>query len=222
MSDKEGVHMHTNISRRGFISSAAIGAASVMFAPKCAVAAEENTTGLGLGLVVQASTDDGFKDSEVCETRVERNLVQFDRLAMIGKSEVVVAVLPPKTEIPNGARVTTSSGYSDSIAKITIDATWSMSTNNKMVELNKVVVNFIQKGGEITKRGVIAWNNDLFIKKEPAALKCTIKPTWGYLPYYGGNESMSHIIKAWGKIIPSGMSGSATKVECKLTYGCYA
>lgn len=209
------------ISRRSFLlAAAAAGAAGIINTPTTALADGSHQFEPSIELTVEATPCN--ENAEPCLTRIKEHSTTFDQLRMSGESELTVEILPPSRASSNGARRTTSSSYSDPVAKITIKATWTMSTNKKKVNLSKVIVTFTQKGGEITKRGVIAWNNDLFIKRDPAGLKCTIEPTWGYLPYYAGNEGISHQITAWGKATPSGMSGSTTDISCKLTYGCYA
>lgn len=208
----------SSVSRRNFVTSSVLGVAGILCGPQLALASTSSSEAPRLNLQVDLTPSEGSSATDACQARVVKNLSQFDGVGLEGNSEIVVEVVPPSSSQSAGARTTTSGGYSDPVAEISVNATWTMSTNHLKVNLTKVVVKFTQKGGSISNRGIFIRNNDLIHKKDPAPLSYTYSPTWGFLPYYSGNESSVHFINVWGKATPSGMS-STTDISCMVTYG---
>ena len=142
--------MNSNVSRRGFVITAALGIAGAACSPGSAFASVARDAGDPI-VKVEVTSSDGLRGAESCQARIIGQVTEFDQATMSGSSDVFIEVCAPAT------RATTSKKYSDVVAEIQVSATWTMNSSGTKVKLTKAGVNFKQKMGTITGRGALVF-----------------------------------------------------------------
>ena len=241
--------MESNISRRGFLAAGALGTSALFMSPKLSFAETGTTAtkSLSSGLIVpEGGIALNYVDTKFPEARVlvvdpdndlpqtinpdlvsvNKSLVSFDDASNEGTTEYEFAFkgihsdqeLSSAGKTPSLASSNTAN-KSDSIVSVKATATWTLSGNEKKINLKSVKGKISPKLASVSNRCIIIQNENK-IRKKLNFSSNTISHTlsWGYQEFHDGRKDLFHFVNIWFNAKASGMGGKK-EIVCFFTYG---
>ena len=236
--------MKREITRKQFLSLIGVGALGVALTPETALAeynagmTDNEVRGTVLlnyvdkrypELSVVISDPDSIEQATLdpASVKITNHKCYFDEATGIGETSYEIDVVETEFDKKRfsssdgiDTHSSTSGDNTDTVASITVKATWSLSGNNKKINLSKVVVKFIEKKGELAGKGVLIKNADKQYKPASKDVKAsfTYSPDWGFREYHDIDRERNHFVNAWATAKPSGMTATRD-FRCMVVYG---
>ncbi len=241
--------MESNISRRGFFAAGALGASTLLMSPKLSFAETGTaaTKSLSSGLIVpEGGIALNYVDTKFPEARVlvvdpdddlpqtinpdlvsiNKSLVSFDGALNEGATEYefVFEGIHSDQELSRAGNTPSlasnnSVNKSDSIVSVKVTATWTLSGNEKKINLKSVKGKITPKLGSVSNRNILIQNENK-VKRVLKFSGNTISHTlsWGYQEFHDGHKDLFHFVNIWFDAKASGMGGKK-QIVCFFTYG---
>lgn len=241
--------METDISRRGFLALGALGLGSVALGQNVAFADDVslNKSELkGDELIPEGGVALNYVDPNCPEARVlvidpndelpqtidpkrvevKKTESRFDSDTGEGETEYEISFtgLCSEQELNQGKGVfstqsANSIDKSDVVVRIKATATWTLSGDDKKINLKKVSGSFIPKMGSISNRCILI-RNETKQKKVTGIKKNNFSYSlnWGFIEFHDGYKESLHFVNIWCTAKASGMGGKK-EIVCTFSYG---
>lgn len=235
--------MH-EITRKQFLSLIGISTLGIAVAPEAALAketkkaADDSVEGSillnyvdrrypELSVIISDPNSNDRATLDPASVKVTSHKCFFDEITQSGETTYEIDIVETEfdkerfSNMSNISLCSSSSGdTTDVVASIAVKTTWSLSGNNKKINLSKVVVKFIEKKGELTGKGILIRNADKQYKPSSKNIKAsfTYSPDWGFREYHDLDREQNHFVNAWATAKPSGMSATRD-FRCMVVYG---
>lgn len=237
--------MKHEITRGQFLALAGIGTIGMALSPETALAQAskiESYNDTANGTILLDYVDNRYPELHVtisdpsstehatldpASVKIVNSKCYFDEITRTGETSYEIDIVETefdKMRLSKHAGIrtlsSTSSDTTDTVASIAVNTTWSLSGNNKKINLTKVVVKFIEKKGELTGRGIFIKNADKQHKPKSGSIKATFtySPDWGFREYHDIDREKNHFVNAWATARPSGMTATR-EIRCMVVYG---